>query len=699
MQKDNIASKDLGNLIDVLTINYESIIYFPFDGELNNSNYVIYHGDSKYSDLIFALVNNDKEKIMSGSFESFSIYEDDRKKLWDDTRTSTIEKNLEFSPLYYIFYRAILNGHVHHFKLKIVADKEGSILKGVVFALIDNEISERAKRMHELELFQAIDDSKNTIAQLTAELKERTMDLSFANGEVIDLLGNVVELRNLESGLHIKRVKTFTRVIAEQVMKDYPEYGLTPDIVNSIVSASSLHDVGKITVPDAILLKHGRLTPEERKEMEKHCEYGLDILRSAPKSWSPQYTKIVLDICYCHHEKWDGNGYPNGLKGDQIPISAQIVSIADCYDALSTERVYKDAYPPEISYNMIINGECGEFSPKILDCFKKCRQKLERILESPDLFHEKALVQLSGKEKLKGLNILLVDDSEMSLDINCDILESEGAKVSTAMNGFEAIDKFVNSSPFDVIIMDLVMPGMDGVEATIRIRELEQNKEQRIPIIALSAEGGSHDYLLNVGIDAVMAKPLIVGELTRILISCMHNSSVQMQKQLEKTLKIANTDALTKVKNVVAYSDMQTSLNREIKENSDLKFAIVVGDINDLKKTNDTYGHETGDIYIKNSCKLLCHAFPHSPVYRIGGDEFVVVLQNEEYNHREESFKNLIINIRNAEQIEEFTSGKASLAVGMSDFDPSRDLDIQSVQRRADMEMYVDKRNKKAGNY
>lgn len=205
--------------------------------------------------------------------------------------------------------------------------------------------------------------------------------LQQSNVKIIDILGTVVEYRNLESGEHINRVKGFTKILAERLMEEYPEYGLTPKSVEMISSASALHDIGKIAIPDHILLKPGRLTEEEFDYMKSHTTRGCDILNSIEGVWDDSYGKLSYDICRHHHERYDGKGYPDGLKGEEIPIAAQIVSVADVYDALVTERVYKGAYTKDEAFHMIVNGECGVFSPKLLECFRHVRKDFEALAD------------------------------------------------------------------------------------------------------------------------------------------------------------------------------------------------------------------------------------------------------------------------------------------------------------------------------
>lgn len=213
-------------------------------------------------------------------------------------------------------------------------------------------------------------------------LKEQARKLEESNEKIIDVLGTVVECRNLESGQHIKRVKGLTRILALQVMKDCPEYDLDEQKVDAIVTASSLHDVGKISIPDNILLKPGKLTEEEFMIMRTHTLKGCEIIDKVEGIWDEEHKKASYEICRYHHERYDGRGYPDKLVGEEIPISAQIVSIADVYDALVCERVYKKAFPKDIAFHMIMNGDCGVFSPRLLECFSKVKTDFEELAES-----------------------------------------------------------------------------------------------------------------------------------------------------------------------------------------------------------------------------------------------------------------------------------------------------------------------------
>lgn len=229
-------------------------------------------------------------------------------------------------------------------------------------------------------LEQKVEAQTEALRQQNKILAMQAERLQETNDRIIEVLGTVVECRNLESGEHVKRVKGFTRILATQIMKDYPEYGLDKNTVEMITAASALHDVGKIAIPDKVLLKPGKLTDDEFALMKTHTTQGSDLLKQIEGIWDDDYQKMSYDICRHHHERYDGRGYPDGLKGEEIPISAQIVSVADVYDALVCERVYKAAFPKDKAFQMILDGECGTFSPKLMESFKKVKKDFEKLV-------------------------------------------------------------------------------------------------------------------------------------------------------------------------------------------------------------------------------------------------------------------------------------------------------------------------------
>jgi putative two-component system response regulator len=204
-------------------------------------------------------------------------------------------------------------------------------------------------------------------------LEKQNRRLEQSNLYLIDALSTTVEFRNLESGEHIKRIRYLTRILLEQMSLVHP---FSPQEVDAISNASAVHDIGKIAIPDSILLKPGALTKEEFEIMKTHTVHGCDIISSFNYIQDQQYYMYCYQICRHHHERWDGKGYPDGLAGDEISIWAQVTSLADVYDALTSKRVYKDAYVHNEAVEMILRGECGVFNPKLLDCFVKLQDNL-----------------------------------------------------------------------------------------------------------------------------------------------------------------------------------------------------------------------------------------------------------------------------------------------------------------------------------
>lgn len=224
---------------------------------------------------------------------------------------------------------------------------------------------------------------KSNLEQKLAEQKEMLENqerrLRQSNQFVIDALSTTVEFRNCESGQHIKRIRVLTKILLERATKFYP---VTQEEIEAISGASAMHDIGKIAIPDSILLKPGRLTDEEFNIMKTHTTRGCEILESLNYTQDQQYYNYCYEICRHHHERWDGRGYPDGLKGDEISVWAQATSIADVYDALTSVRVYKDAYTHEEATAMILRGECGTFNPKLLECFLEVKDTLNEQIKT-----------------------------------------------------------------------------------------------------------------------------------------------------------------------------------------------------------------------------------------------------------------------------------------------------------------------------
>ena len=197
------------------------------------------------------------------------------------------------------------------------------------------------------------------------------------NQMMVEVLSQIMEFRNGESGLHVVRINTLTRLLLERLVENTDAYNLTPDDCYLISTASAFHDIGKVGIDESILNKPGKLTEEEFETMKKHTLIGASMLDKLEHYKDEKMIKIAYQICRWHHERYDGKGYPDGLIGEQIPIAAQVVSVADVYDALVSKRVYKDAYSHEQAMKMILNGECGAFNPLLMEVLVEIQDKIK----------------------------------------------------------------------------------------------------------------------------------------------------------------------------------------------------------------------------------------------------------------------------------------------------------------------------------
>ena len=200
------------------------------------------------------------------------------------------------------------------------------------------------------------------------------------NRMMTGILSQIVEFRNGESGLHVLHINILTQLLLERLMRKSENYDFSWSQQHMIATASALHDIGKIGIDEKILNKPGKLTKEEFEAMKQHTIIGARMLDSLEMYHDEEMMKYAYEICRWHHERYDGKGYPDGLKGEEIPISAQVVSLADVYDALVSDRVYKKAYSHEKAMEMILNGECGMFNPLLLECLVEIQDKVRKEL-------------------------------------------------------------------------------------------------------------------------------------------------------------------------------------------------------------------------------------------------------------------------------------------------------------------------------
>ena len=227
------------------------------------------------------------------------------------------------------------------------------------------------------------------------------------NRMMVGILSQIVEFRNGESGPHVLHIQTLTRLLLERLVQKTGQYGLSWSEQYMISMASALHDIGKIGIDEKILNKPGKLTKEEFDIMKTHTLIGATMLENLKMYQGEILLEVAYQICRWHHERYDGKGYPDGLVGEEIPISAQVVSLADAYDALISDRVYKKAYSHEQAMKMILNGECGAFNPVLLECLTDIQDHLKEVVNSDfvDIFDAEDNTELAGSHRSETENI------------------------------------------------------------------------------------------------------------------------------------------------------------------------------------------------------------------------------------------------------------------------------------------------------
>ncbi len=232
-----------------------------------------------------------------------------------------------------------------------------------------------------VELYTARKSLRNTVSEQCKEILEKANQIADLNRGMLEALSTAIEFRNGESGEHVRRIYDITKyLLTNTPMGD----SISNEDIENIALASVMHDVGKIAISDAILNKPGRLTTEEFDVMKTHTTQGAKLLENIPQLHDNSAYKYAYDIARHHHERWDGRGYPDGLKGEEITIWSQIVSLADVYDALTSKRVYKAAFTAEKAMEMICKGECGVFNPKMLEYFVEAEPEIRKLYEKKE---------------------------------------------------------------------------------------------------------------------------------------------------------------------------------------------------------------------------------------------------------------------------------------------------------------------------
>ncbi len=473
---------------------------------------------------------------------------------------------------------------------------------------------------------------KKLVGMVADQIYERERQSSL----MIDILSHIVEFRNGESGQHVVHIRTLTELLLRRLVIKTDRYPISPSDITLISTASALHDVGKISIPGEILNKPGRFTDEEFTIMKRHTVIGSDMMEAVPVQGSGPLVKVARDICRWHHERWDGRGYPDGLKGDGIPISAQIVALADVYDALTSPRVYKPAFPHEKAVEMILKGECGAFNPLLLEILTEVAPQLPEELEDRSGERTAQMEMRSVAQEMHHYEELSASERTLQL------LEHERMKYSFFAAMSQEIQFEYTADPSMVTLnawganrlglKETVMEphGSDKVRDILSDGDMEglahalRNTTPAQPVIRYECKitlNGEERWCRIIARATWNAEepPQYTGAIGKAV--DIHDS----QMKLAALERMATHDPLTGLLNHVS---AKKRIEERVEGRPDGQFALAIFDLDYFKNANNTFGHIFGDEVLKFLADKLRESIRGADIAaRVGGDEFLLFLE------------------------------------------------------------------------
>lgn len=474
--------------------------------------------------------------------------------------------------------------------------------------------------------------------KLTALVMEQIEEKEKQSTLMIDILSHTVEFRNGESGLHVLHIRVLTEMFLRHLPHITDQYQFTREEISMISTASALHDIGKISIPGEILNKPGRLTKEEFDTMKTHTIIGSEMLKNLSFHNEEPLVKEAYAICRWHHERYDGRGYPDGLKGDEIPISAQIVALADVYDALTSERVYKKAFSHEEAVRMICNGECGTFNPLLLKCLTDIEDTLQESLNNTDA------VKTNENELQDILEEKLCPKDVSASERTLRLLEHERMKYSFYAAMSEEIQFEYTLSPPMLTLSDwgarklrLTEVVMDPLKDKRIAAMMEPEELQRLSdtLRHTSPEEPVVKYDCKVKIDdmtrwvRIIAQAMWSGDETPEYEGVI-GKAVDIHEarlKMDALENMASHDVLTKLLNR-EYAEKWVS--EHLRDGKERRSVLMLLDLDNMKEANSSRGRMFGDEILVHVAELLRENTKEGGLAaRISGDEFLVFLPCE----------------------------------------------------------------------
>lgn len=475
--------------------------------------------------------------------------------------------------------------------------------------------------------------------KLLALVSEQIYEKEKSTNMMINILSHIVEFRNGESGLHVLHIKTITQTLLGRYVELHKDCGITKTDIANITLASALHDIGKISIPEEILNKPGKLTNEEFAIMKTHSAIGASMLENLPFEKDEPLLKMAYQVCRWHHERYDGRGYPDGLKGDEIPLSAQVVSVADVYDALTSERVYKKAFSHEKAMEMILGGECGTFNPDILECLKDTADILIEELKSDTTEHISRREVESITEEMLRHNDVTVTDQTLST------LESERVKHQFLTSISREIQfDYINEPPMLTfsewsakklgLQENIIDPkSNEGLLSIISEKSLNEFSEK---VRGTTPEQPVAEYECDLKIDGIIKRYKIIcrsmwteedrshyiGTVGKVLdVDDTHLQNIDFRYMVTH-------DPLTGLLNI---NSAQRAINEMLEKNPDTKYAVAVIALEYFKFSgSERLNHSFKDGILKFTSKRLAASIEATDIAaRIDSNSFLVFISYE----------------------------------------------------------------------
>ena len=470
---------------------------------------------------------------------------------------------------------------------------------------------------------------------------------------MINILSHIVEFRNGESGLHVLHINTITGLLLDRLVQKTDKYNLSWTDRSLITTASALHDIGKIGIDDKILNKPGRLTAEEFEIMKTHSMIGASMLENLDHYKDEPLVKFAYQICRWHHERYDGKGYPDGLKGEEIPISAQVVSMADVYDALTSERVYKKAFSHEKAMEMILAGECGTFNPLLLECLEELQDEIqeqlkekspgemskrqtqhiaEEVLQTQEISASERTRRLLEYERMK-YHFFVSMSKEMRFEYSVSPAMLTFTKWASRILGV----KEINLTPDDNEELMTVV----GRENMKRFDQLMRKTTLDKPMIETDMEmnisGKNHTY-------RIIARAVWSEDEVPEYMGCIGKIIDIYEDHKDHTADINDILGVDMVTGVYTQHYAKKKIQELLAAYPDKKFILMLIDLDSFSNANRQYGHLFGDQVLRYVADIIRKNVDTQAVEaRAGGDEFLVFQEYTEGSEQmlEELSRNL----------------------------------------------------------